>query len=126
MMLKSLAALAIVSVGFVQGAAPVPQPQPLYELKPAEGVFAYSRISPDGHALAYASEARDAGGGLQRTVTVVDLRTRTVLFTEPGIDAYWSPDGRRMIYLAQDGRQSVSIRDHQTGVVTRDVAPAAA
>ena len=78
-------------------------------------MFAYARISPDGRLLAYASETKNPAGRavapFDRTVTVVDLRTREVLFTEPGIDAYWSPDGQRMIYLSeQDGRASVSIR----------------
>src|SRR5262245_10520643 len=32
---------------------------PAFALKPAEGVFAYSRISPDGNFLAYASLTYD-------------------------------------------------------------------
>ncbi len=92
-------------------------------LSPGEGVFAYARISPDGRTLAYASETA-RGFGVARTVTVVDLATRRVLFTEPGIDAYWSTDGARMIYLSQSaGRPSVAIRHHATGEITRDVAP---
>ena len=95
------------------------------ELKPDEGVFAYARISPDGRFLAYASEMpRPTGRGILRTVTVVDLQTTRVVFTEPGIDAYWSNDGRRLIYLGQGGaRPSVSIRHHDTGAIARDVAP---
>jgi hypothetical protein len=88
-----------------------------------EGVFAYARISPDGRTLVYASEtANPRGRGRMRTIRVVELAGGKVLFTEPGIDAYWSPDGRRMIYQSfADG--GVSIRDHASGVVTRRVAP---
>ena len=100
----------------------------VYPLRADEGVFAYSRISPDGRFLAYASETREADRPRQvlRTITVVDLKTGRILFTEPGIDAYWSNDGRRMIYLSYaDARQpSVSIRRHPEGIILRDVAPA--
>jgi hypothetical protein len=46
------------------------------------------------------------------------------MYTEPGIDAYWSNDGSRMIYssAARDTR-GVSIRHHPGGNVTRQVAP---
>jgi hypothetical protein len=97
-----------------------------YELDSDEGVFAYSRISPDGRFLAYASEARNivSGSGRSQVVTVVDLLEERVVFEEPGIDAYWSPDGQRMIYLSyRDAVNSVAIRDHATGAVTRGVAP---
>src|SRR5688572_27983854 len=99
----------------------------VYPLKADEGVFAYSRISPDGRYLAYASEMPQPNGyGITQTVTVVDLRDRKIVFTEPGIDAYFSPDGERMIYLSQGDRGSnVSIRHHSTGVITRSVAPVA-
>src|SRR6185436_14160557 len=80
----------------------------VYPLGTTEGVFAYSRISPDGNYLAYAAQAFDTtrirprspenlfgppGTVTTQTVTVVDLRTAKVLFTEQGIDAYWSLDG---------------------------------
>jgi len=100
-----------------------PRFQRVYPLKPREGVFAYARISPNGRFLAYASEARDSRNRLARTVTVVDLKRNTILFTEPGIDAYWSTDGGRMIFLSQESRPSVAIRDHRTGTVLRDIAP---
>lgn len=110
-------------------AGPVPAPQQqapvferVYPLGADESVFAYSRISPDGNLLVYAAETP---GGRQRTITVVDLRTREVVFTEPGIDAYWSPDGTRMIYLSYEGRTNVSIRHHPSGRITRGVAPTA-
>jgi hypothetical protein len=95
------------------------------ELKPDEGVFAYARIAPSGKFLAYASEMRIPNSSRPtRTVTVVELETKRVVFTEPGIDAYWSNDGTRLIYLSMTGaRSSVAIRHHDTGAITRDVAP---
>jgi Tol biopolymer transport system component len=100
-----------------------PRFERVYPLKAEEGVFAYSRISPDGRLLAYASEYR-SGGGVKQTVTVVDLKDQKILFTEPGIDAYWSHDGKRMIYLSFLGsRGGVSLRNHETGEITRNIAP---
>ena len=95
-----------------------------YALNPREGVFAYSRISPSGRYLAYASQTRTLTGGVATTQTVVDLQTQEVLFSEAGIDAYWSPEGDRMIYLSQRGSDDVTIRVHATGELIRDVAPA--
>jgi hypothetical protein len=103
-----------------------PKFQRVFPLKAEEGVFAYSRISPDGRYLAYASEMPDPErrGRITQTITVVDLQDRKVLFTEPGIDAYFSPDGERMIYLSYADRGSnVSIRHHASGKITRNVAP---
>src|SRR5262249_7980403 len=95
----------------------------VYPLQPKEGVFAYARISPDGKGLAHASESTD-GGGIKRTQTVVDLTTQKILFTEPGIDAYWSNDGARMIFLSMSNTGSnVSMRHQDTGEITRGVAP---
>jgi hypothetical protein len=98
----------------------------VHALRPDEGVFAYARVTPNGRYLAYASQERerfdDAPGG--RTVTVVDLQTDQVMFTEPGIDAYWSNDGSRMIYSSAGGAtRGVSIRHHPGGNITRQVAP---
>ena len=52
---------------------------------------------------------------------MVDLKTKTILFTEPGIDAYWSIDGTRIIYSGSDG---VTVRQVETGakVVSREAA----
>lgn len=99
----------------------------VYQLQREEGVFAYARISPDGRFLAYASEARDGQSrNVQQTVNVVELSTKKVVFEEPGIDAYWSGDGSRMIYLSKlNARTGVSIRNHETGQIARNVAPAA-
>ena len=105
-----------------------------YPLAATEGVFAYSRISPDGNYLAYASQAYDttrprpqtaenlfgpAGTVTSQTVTIVDLRTKKVLFTESGIDPYWSLDNERVIFSGP----SVSIWHRLTGEVSRSVVP---
>ena len=100
---------------------PAPRFEKVFELKPEEGVFAYARISPDGRTLAYASEYRTRNGGVTQTVTVVDLKDKKTLFTEAGIDAYWSNDGQRMIYLsfAREG-SGVTMRNHATGMPQDD------
>lgn len=122
---KSLLLIAPVALlGAVPSSAP--RFERVYPLQPEEGVFAYARISPDARFLAYASETRDKERPrtVTQTVTVVDLRTRKILFTEPGIDAYWSNDGKRMIYLSfLGGGSSVNIRNHATGAIARRVAP---
>src|SRR5262249_748818 len=43
-----------------------------------------------------------------------------VLYTEPGIDAYWSIDGTRIIY---SGSAGVSIRHMDNGTVVPNVVP---
>jgi len=94
----------------------------IYTLTPREGVFAYARISPDGKRLVYASHvnARDPNGPPGYTESVVDLATKSVAFSVSGIDAYWSIDGQRMIYSADDG---VTIRHSDTGTLAHNVAP---
>ena len=111
--------LAVLAVGV--SAAPVP-PQatpvytPLHTLKPAEGVFAYARISPDGRRLIYASQL-PARPGAPRiwTETLVDLTTNTVLFNESGIDAYWSLDGTRDHLLGRRRRDRAERRHRRQG-----------
>ncbi len=114
--------LMLLAAPWLLALSPAPVRAPTFErvlaLAPSEGVFAYARISPDGRYLAYASE-RDDG----RTVTLVDHTTRRVLFTEPGIDAYFSTDGDRFIYLSYANGSSVAMYHMATGTVTRDVAP---
>ena len=99
-----------------------PKYEKAWELKPSEGVFAYSRISPDGRYLAYASEMPRKGGGITQTVTVVDLSAKKVLYTEAGIDAYFSPDNSRIIYSSFAGG-GVSIMYPTTGKVLKNIAP---
>jgi hypothetical protein len=94
-------------------------------LKPNEGVFAYARISPNGRYLAYASEMPNpAGRGITQTQTVVDLQDQTVLFSEPGIDGYFSNDNERLIFLSfAAGKSGVTMWHRRTGAVSRNVAP---
>src|SRR2546430_17359310 len=106
-------ALVVVATLSAQRSA-TPRFTRLLALDPDEGVFAYARISPDGRTLVYASEARNPTRGRNQTqiVTLVDLATQNVLFTERGIDAYWSLEGDRMIYSGEGG---VSIRHDNSG-----------
>jgi hypothetical protein len=94
----------------------------IYTLSPKEGVFAYARIAPDARMLVYASEQLDPRrpDGISTSETVVDLASRTVIYTEEGIDAYWSTDGTRIIY---SGTAGVSIRHMNSGTVAGNVAP---
>jgi len=94
-------------------------------LKPNEGVFAYARISPNGRYLAYASEMPNPSGrGITQTETIVDLKNQSVLFSEPGIDGYFSNDNERVIFLSfAAGRGGVAMWHQRTGEVTRNVAP---
>ncbi len=49
------------------------------------------------------------------TETLVDLTTKNILFTESGIDAYWSLDGTRIIYSGDGG---VTVKDVASGAKT--------
>lgn len=108
--------LTVVTSMVPQGPAHSPDYAQIYPLKPREGVFAYARISPDGTKLVYASQLPARPGAARGwTETVVDLSTKDVLFTESGIDAYWSLDGTRLIYSGDGG---VTVRDVATGAKT--------
>src|SRR5688572_6039137 len=97
----------------------------IFPLKSNEGVFAYARISPNGRYLAYASETPSlTGRGITQTETIVDLKDRSVVFSEPGIDGYFSNDNTRKIFLSfAPGKTGVAIRHQDTGAVSRDIAP---
>src|SRR5688572_32847844 len=98
----------------------------IFPLKANEGVFAYARISPNGRYLAYAAEMPSpTGRGITQTETVVDLKDQSVVFSEPGIDGYFSNDNERMIFLSfASGRGGVTLWHQRTGMVSRNVAPA--
>lgn len=88
----------------------------IYPLKPREGVFAYARISPDGTKLVYASQLPARPGAPRGwTETLVDVPAKSVVFTESGIDAYWSLDGTRIIYSGENG---VTVKNVATGEKT--------
>lgn len=97
----------------------------LYRIPPDEGVFAYGRISADGRYLAYTAQKYDAANArTSRIQRVVELRSGRTVFSEPGVDGYWSPDGRRLIFISRrEHVDHVSILDRETGDVVRDVAP---
>lgn len=113
-------------------APPGPTFERIYPLEPDQGVFAYSRISPDGRYLAYAAEKVNSlppgnmgprgAPPIAQTVKVVDLITRQILFNEVGIDAYWSPDSERIIF-ASYAAGSVSIWHRSNNSIARNVAP---
>src|SRR5579862_6401781 len=106
---RAVGLLATVAALTLAGAAEQsPQSGPhytqVYALNPREGVFAYARVAPDGRRLVYASQL-PARPGVPRmwTETLVDLATKEVILNEPGIDAYWSLDGTRIIYSGDGG-----------------------
>jgi WD40-like Beta Propeller Repeat len=122
--IAALVVSAAVSIGAGPG-VPATVSMRILPLEPDEGVFAYARISPNGRVLAYASETRhpDDPQRLVQTIRIVDLATRKLLFSEPGIDAYWSPDGTRVIFQSlKDRARNVSIW-HTDGRLTRGVVP---
>src|SRR6478752_4331791 len=91
------AALAALAALVSTAPAQTPTFTRAYPLAPSEGVFAYSRISPDGNYLGYASQTYDTskptsyvspenlygprGRMISQAVTIVDLKTQKVLFT---------------------------------------------
>jgi hypothetical protein len=99
----------------------------IFALSPKEGVFAYSRISPSGRFLVYASEGptRVDSLGHRQIETVVDLQEHKVVLREPGLDAYWSNDETKLIYqsFANPWAPTVTLRDMKSGHVNKNVAP---
>ena len=91
-----------------------------------ESVFAYSRISPNGRFLVYSSERTSARrpGYDGRMLYVYDLVDRSVVFTDSGIDGYWSPDGKRLVYkMRREKKHYAAIWDSITNGITADVIP---
>ena len=96
----------------------------VHALDEQESTFAYSRISPDGRFLAYTSLRLDASNRTSRNIHVVDLSTGSLIFGTRGLDGYWSPTGRKLVFRDQSSQtDTVSILDIDTSFVTRDVAP---
>lgn len=84
----------------------------IHGLTAREGVFAYSRISPDGSRLVYASNiGRELA---EPQLMVIHLATGRTLWTGRGVDGWWSPDGARIIYKVGD---TVMVRNIETGEV---------
>jgi hypothetical protein len=112
-LVTALSFAAILAAQTTLPQARMPHYERVYALKPREGVFAYARISPDGKRLAYASQI-GARPSNQRgwAVNVIDLDTQIIRSSQQGIDAYWSNDGKRLIY---SGSQGVTIWNVETG-----------
>ena len=118
--LKPLIVPLVLYIGAAGFQSAGPKLERVLSLRPDQVVFAYSRISPNGEMLAFASEPRDASA--VPVLEVVSLRERRQVFTEAGVDAYWSPDGAHLIFLALgQSPPSVSIRNTSTGEVFRNV-----
>ena len=127
MTIRAALLLPVLAVpAFAPQEAPAPRYERVHALRSDEGIFAYARVTPDGRYMAYASQERDTRDfSPVRIINVVDLRRHEVVYTEPGIDAYWSNDGTRMIYTGVvDGAPNVTIRHHPRGDITRNAAPA--
>jgi hypothetical protein len=91
-----------------------PRFERVYQLAPGESVFAYSRIFPSGRMLAYSSQAL-AKVDATRTVTVVDLVTKRVVFRKPGM-THTGPRGRQND-LPEFGGYTISVdlgSEHRT------------
>ena len=115
--MRTLRVLAVSALVLVTGSSPqrAPRYERLFTLNPKEGVFAYARISPDGKRLAYASQIGSRPTAQRDfVINAIDLSTKKVLFTESGIDAYWSSDGARLIY---SGTRGVTVRNVETNTV---------
>src|SRR5262245_29781209 len=112
--LSIVAVIALPASPFLRAqTSPAAHYERVYTLKPREGVFAYARISPDGKRLAYASQVLPRPAAQRGwAVNVVELTTQKILFSEQGIDAYWSNDGTRLIY---SGSQGVTIWNVASG-----------
>jgi hypothetical protein len=121
----AVAALLVLAVSSGSARTATVTFEKIFPLKSNEGVFAYARISPNGRYLAYASEMPNpTGRGVTQTETVVDLKDQRVVFSEPGIDGYFSNDNERMIFLSfAAGRNGVTMWHQRTGAVSRNVAP---
>src|SRR5688572_17622098 len=100
MTIRAALLLPVLAVpAFAPQEALAPRYERVHALRSDEGIFAYARVTPDGRYMAYASQERDTRDfSPVRIINVVDLRRHEVVYTEPGIDAYWSNDGTRMIY----------------------------
>jgi len=97
----------------------------VYPLKAGESVFAYARPDPTGRSFAYSSQMlQSATGQAAQVEHVVDIASGRVLFSGPGMDAYWAPDGQRLIFLrlSLSGSKSVAVW-HMGGRLSPDVAP---
>jgi hypothetical protein len=101
-----------------------PRFERLLALDANEVVNAYARISPTGRFLAFASRLQTSEP-TEFSVKVVDLKTKATLFAERGVDAYWSNDETRLVFLSNRdlAHPAIAVRHLDTGRITRGIAP---
>ena len=101
--------------------SPGPSLQRVHSLRRVEDVFAYARISPSGEHVAYTSQDLHQ---TSRMVKIIELGTGREVFSVPGLDAYWSPDGKQLVFMrGSPAAETVAILDVNNGAVRGDVAP---
>lgn len=87
-------------------------------------VYAYARISHSGRFLVYTANRSGSPTIWQPTLRVVSLKTGRIIFEQNGLDGFWSPDDRKIIFISWAGPQpQVAIADTKSWAVTKDVAP---
>lgn len=109
----------------LQSVANSPTFQNVMDLSQDEDVYAYARIAPDGKRMAYVSIKRmaDVADESNRTVKVLDLGSKKVLFSESGRDPYWSPDSASLIFQSEAPGNGVSVLNVFTNRLVRNIVP---
>jgi dipeptidyl aminopeptidase/acylaminoacyl peptidase len=122
-LLHAVAALAVASSA---GAVPAVSPSHVFEGKDIFSLQCVTdaQIRPDGHVVAYVRMSYDIMTDRpRRSIWLVDTETgaQTPLVTGPGSASSprWSPDGKRLAYIASDdGRAQLFVRWMQTQQAT--------
>src|SRR5882724_5231481 len=118
--------VALVAAGTV-AAAPAESPSSVFEGKDLFSLQCVTdpQIRPDGHVIAYVRVSYDImTDRRRRSIWLVDADTgvQTPLATGPGssYSPRWSPDGKRLAYVASEGvRSQLYVRWMQTGQAAR-------
>src|SRR5882757_4722517 len=112
MRFASFAFVALVAAA-AANAAPAESPSHVFEGKDLFSLQCVTdpQIRPDGHAIAYVRVAYDImTDRRRRSIWLVDADTgvQTPLGTGPGASSSprWSPDGKRLSYVASEGTRS--------------------
>jgi dipeptidyl aminopeptidase/acylaminoacyl peptidase len=123
-LVNAVAALAVASSA---GAVPAVSPSHVFEGKDIFSLQCVTdpQIRPDGHVVAYVRMSYDIMTDRpRRSIWLVDTDTgaQTPLATGPGSSSSprWSPDGKRLAYIASDGgRPQLFVRWMQTEQAAR-------
>jgi len=115
-------AVVALAVASSAGAAPANSPSHLFEGKDIFSLQCVTdpQIRPDGHVVAYVRMSYDImTDRARRSIWLVDTDTgvQTPVATGPGTSGSprWSPDGKRLAYIASDGgRPQLFVRWMQT------------